>query len=282
MPQSFHRGNDWFVLYGTGGPLSGGSLHLAPLSTIITGNLVSFATNLTRLRMTHVSFQTSTILYTDPYKGMLTPSVLVDITGDQQADIIAAMYNSTVVAIDGSTLQQIWNYSVPNSESLVVPTPAYFNNDNVTDFLIVYQMKSTTSGNTTTQVKHKFAKRLLRNFTLQAYIIDGKTGKPIYEKPFLGTIETEMGGLSLRMSGQGNDMFVFWSSEIACYTTNSSSNASAYSTNQCRNATLVFKLNAMNQYDQPPGFELYNSGKSNTTKHCSFTLYVSFRETKSF
>lgn len=195
---------------------------------------------------------------------MLTPSVLVDITGDKQVDIIAAMYNSTVVAIDGSTLQQIWNYSVPNSESLVVPTPAYFNNDNVTDFLIVYQIKSATNGNITTQVIHKLTKKVLCHFTLQAYIIDGKTGKPIYEKPFLGTIETEMGGLSLRMSGKGNDMYVFWSSEIACYTSNNSNNASNYSTNNCRNSTLVFKLNAMNQYDQPPGFELYNSGKHKT------------------
>lgn len=91
---------------------------------------------------------------------MLTQSVLVDITGDKQIDIIAAMYNSTVVAIDGSTLQQIWNYSVPNSESLVVPTPAYFNSDNVTDFLIVYQVRSPTTDNITTQVfKQKIRKQ---------------------------------------------------------------------------------------------------------------------------
>lgn len=82
---------------------------------------------------------------------MLTQAVLVDITGDKQVDIIAAMYNSTVVAIDGFTLQQIWNYSVPNSETVAVPTPAYFNDDNVTDFMIVYQIIN-AAGKSTTQV----------------------------------------------------------------------------------------------------------------------------------
>lgn len=84
---------------------------------------------------------------------MLTQAVLVDITGDEQIDIIVAMYNSTVIAIDGFTLKQIWNYTVPNSETLVVPTPAYFNDDNVTDFLIVYQINDPVKGNTTTQVQ---------------------------------------------------------------------------------------------------------------------------------
>lgn len=86
---------------------------------------------------------------------MLTQSILVDITGDNQVDIIIAMYNSTVIAIDGSTLQQIWNHSIPNSETLMVPTPAYFNNDNITDFLIVYQVKNSENG-TTTQVLKLF------------------------------------------------------------------------------------------------------------------------------
>lgn len=83
--------------------------------------------------------QTPQTLYEDFYKGVLTPSVLVDITGDNQPDIIAAMFNSTIVAIDGKTFKQIWNCSIPDSETLSVPTPGYFNNDNVTDFLVKYQ-----------------------------------------------------------------------------------------------------------------------------------------------
>lgn len=64
------------------------------------------------------------------------------------------------------------------------------------------------------------------------------------------------------MSAYGNDMFAFWSSEALCYHLSNSSNT----TERClesSNSTFLFKLNAMNQYDQPPGFELYNSGKIN-------------------
>lgn len=83
---------------------------------------------------------------------MLTQSVLVDITGDNQTDIVTAMFNSTVVAIDGKTLKQLWNYSIPNSESLVIPTPGFFNDDNVTDFLVVYKTGYDENGSELTKV----------------------------------------------------------------------------------------------------------------------------------
>lgn len=157
------------------------------------------------------------------------------------------MFNSTVVAINGTNLQQIWNYSVPAAESLMPPAPAYFNSDNITDFLVVYEPLHPTD-----------------NTSTQTFIIDGKTGKPIYEKPYTRSLKTQTGALSLRMSGYGNDMFVFWSKEPACFTFNGSVNATVYTEGRCStasNASLVVTLNAMNQYDQPPGFEIYNSEK---------------------
>lgn len=66
--------------------------------------------------------------------------ILVDITGDKIEDIVAAMYNSTIVAFDGITFKQLWNFTIPNSETLSAPTPGYFNGDNVTDFLVKYQI----------------------------------------------------------------------------------------------------------------------------------------------
>lgn len=78
----------------------------------------------------------------------------MDITGDQVPDIITAMYNSTVVAINGKTFQQIWNYTIPgpNSETNISPTPGYFNFDNVTDFLVIYQKYDDILNNNYTQV----------------------------------------------------------------------------------------------------------------------------------
>ena len=56
-------------------------------------------------------------LYKDDQKGIMTPPVLVDLTGDNVEDIVMQMFNSTIVAIDGETYKQLWNYSVPSSES---------------------------------------------------------------------------------------------------------------------------------------------------------------------
>lgn len=99
------------------------------------------------------------VLYEDKANGIFNPSILVDITGDNITDIVTAMFNSCLVAINGETFQQIWNFTIPgnNSESGITPTPGYFNSDNYTDFLVIYQSSSNTSNNTSnTQVIHQF------------------------------------------------------------------------------------------------------------------------------
>lgn len=65
--------------------------------------------------------------------------MFADLNGDKNNDIISAMFNSTIIAFDGQTLKQIWNYTVNSSETLGTPIPGYFTSDNVTDFLIKYQ-----------------------------------------------------------------------------------------------------------------------------------------------
>lgn len=94
-------------------------------------------------------------LYEDKFKGVLNPSILVDITGDNITDIVTSMFNSFLVAFDGETFKQIWNFSVPgnNSESEITPTPGYFNFDNITDFLIIYETQINDTNTTSrTQV----------------------------------------------------------------------------------------------------------------------------------
>lgn len=108
-------------------------------------------------------------------------------------------------------------------------------------------------------------------------ILDGKSGKPVYEKPFIGVPKDQVGGLSLRMSGYGNDMFVFWSSETICSSFNNDSiitNSTNKTCSQSLNTTYILKLNAMNQYDQPPGFELYSSGKYELQIYYLFYLFI--------
>ncbi len=62
------------------------------------------------------NFQAAAI-FTDPYKGIMTPPVLIDLTGDKVKDIVFSTFNSTVVAIDGEKLTILWNTTFPQSET---------------------------------------------------------------------------------------------------------------------------------------------------------------------
>ncbi|CAG9855817.1 unnamed protein product [Phyllotreta striolata] len=230
MPEILVQNNKSFVIFGTGSPTSGGNLTAAPFTDISIGVLSNATKN----------------LYEDKFKGVLIQSVLVDITGDGTPDIITAMYNSTLVAINGENFKQIWNYTVPgpNPETNISPTPAYFNFDNVTDFLIIYQ---------------KYDDILNYNYT-QTFIIDGKTGTPIY-KPITGGVITQSSGLSVSLESHGYDMYLFWTSECVKFDKTPFKGVNdAYG--EClehNNNTLGLKLNALSQFHQPPGFVIYNS-----------------------
>lgn len=50
-------------------------------------------------------------VYSNINKGIITPPALVDITGDGVLDIVLADLTSTVAAIDGNTLTQLWNFT---------------------------------------------------------------------------------------------------------------------------------------------------------------------------
>lgn len=65
---------------------------------------------------TRLSLQAK-LLYQDEYKGIMVPPVIADINGDKVADIVMAMFNATVVAFDGNSFLQIWNFSFPSSET---------------------------------------------------------------------------------------------------------------------------------------------------------------------
>ncbi|XP_044747625.1 uncharacterized protein LOC123308894 [Coccinella septempunctata] len=237
MPQILHNspGKD-FIILGNGGPSTSGNLS----AIVLDPHLFSSASN------------KNFTLYQDPNNGVFIQSVLVDLNGDNVPDIVSAMYNSTVVAIDGRNFSQIWNFTVPNASTNTVPTPCFFNFDNVTDFLVIYE---------TYDVILKY------NYT-QTFILSGATGKPIYQKPISDSIGTQIGGISLSMESYGYDIFLFWTSECRSIDIYKKLDVPVKGINvhplfeNCHhqeNTTVVLKLNMLNQFDQPPGVEIYNS-----------------------
>ncbi|KAK2584547.1 hypothetical protein KPH14_006916 [Odynerus spinipes] len=187
-------------------------------------------------------------------KAALLPPILVDITLDGVADIVASMFDSTIIAYDGLTFDPIWNYTVPDSEILSIPVPGYYNDDNIPDFM----------------VKHQIEIESPKYYYTISMIIDGKTGQPLLEKPIEDSLNKQMSGLSVTINGFGNDWFLHWSGN--CLNNEDSKKTSQFSNNKnslsqkhvdlCNvkfNSTLTTNLLALSQHVGPPGIILYSS-----------------------
>ncbi|XP_047000250.1 uncharacterized protein LOC124616060 [Schistocerca americana] len=225
------------VIFGTGGHNSAGGLYVVSLQELMLGE------------MQHVK-----VLYRDEFKGIMSPSVLADITHDDVEDIITAAFNSTVLAFDGQRLKMLWNYTVPNSETFSMPTPGYFNDDDTPDFLVKYQ---TGPG-------------FPVYYYSQTLILDGKSGALIIDEPLIDTAGSQTGGLTISMDGMGNDVFLYWSAD--CLGHEKAQDVYAFMPNTpiqvqsraniCKlrfNATLITKLLALSQHLEPPGVAVYSS-----------------------
>ena len=56
----------------------------------------------------------------------MTPPVLIDVNNDEIEDIIIPLYNSTLFVFDGSTFQQLWHRTFPNSETYRFNSISFF------------------------------------------------------------------------------------------------------------------------------------------------------------
>ncbi|KAF4519305.1 hypothetical protein B566_EDAN005244 [Ephemera danica] len=167
------------LLVGTGGPHTRGGLHAMPLHPLQGMQLA----------------KSQVLYYSQEKGGLLTPALLVDITGDGTEDVVAAMFDSVVVAFDGISFTMLWNYSIPASELHSPISAGYFNDDNIPDILIRFHMGP------------GFPKY---HYT-QTQVLDGRTGKALLKKP-LSAAPSADSAPSLSLEGHGNDAFLVWSS----------------------------------------------------------------------
>jgi outer membrane protein assembly factor BamB len=114
-------GEDYTVIFGTGGETVGGNLFVTSLSSILKGDLSD-----------------AKLLDSSPGKGYIGPAAWVDITADSFPDIIANAVEGKLVAFNGRTFEKIWSVKVPNSEAYSSIAPGYFTGDNTPDFFVSY------------------------------------------------------------------------------------------------------------------------------------------------
>ncbi|XP_014216884.1 uncharacterized protein LOC106645513 [Copidosoma floridanum] len=178
------------------------------------------------------------------------PPLLIDVNSDGTEDMIVAMANSSVLAIDGLTFKEIWNFTIEGSEVISIPVPGYYNDDKVPDFM----------------VKHQIGPGFPLYYYTSATVLDGKTGKPLLETPMIDTMSGQMSGLSITVDGFGNDWFVHWSGD--CLGKEGARDKYEFfrdsdpDADLCRlrfNSSLVTSLYAFSQHVGPPGLALYRS-----------------------
>lgn len=116
-----NNGEDYQVIFGTGGETVGGNLFVTTLSSILTGDISG-----------------AVLLDSSPDKGYIGPAAWADITGDSYPDIIANAVEGKLLAFNGKTYEKIWSVKVPNSEAYSSIAPGYFNADAIPDFFVSY------------------------------------------------------------------------------------------------------------------------------------------------
>jgi len=165
----FDEGDDYHVIFGTGGETIGGSLYVTTLSSILKGDL-----------------RDARLLESSKEKGYIGPAVWVDITGDESPDIVANAVEGKLVAFDGKTYERLWTVKVPNAEAYSSIAPGYFTDDKTADFFVSYAIGQWP--------KLEWSKQLM---------VDGATGKIIYVDS-LGFYQTST-PVVIDLDGNGRD-----------------------------------------------------------------------------
>ena len=164
------------VLYGTGGNMNSGALYAIALLDLYRKNL-----NSTRL------------VYRDTAKGILSPALLVDVTGDGLEDIVIATINSNVMAFDGATFRCLWNRTLAGYESITALAAAQWDEDAAPDVMVKFNYGSVFP-------VYQYQ---------QSLVLSGANGSTLASLA-PDTLATLSSPLALSLTGAGNDMFLHW------------------------------------------------------------------------
>ncbi len=115
------NGEDYEVIFGTGGETIGGNLYVTKLSDILAGDLSN-----------------AILLDSSPGKGYIGPPVRVDFTGDGVYDIIANSVDGRLLTYDGNTKEKLWEVKMPGTEAYTSIAVGRFNSDSIPDFFVSY------------------------------------------------------------------------------------------------------------------------------------------------
>jgi outer membrane protein assembly factor BamB len=111
------------VIFGTGGETIGGSLYIATLNDIMSGDLSG-----------------SVNLATGDEKGFIAPPLLADLNGDNYLDIVANAVDGRTLAFSGKDYKELWNVDIENTEVYGSLSAGAFITDSRTDIYTTYSI----------------------------------------------------------------------------------------------------------------------------------------------
>jgi outer membrane protein assembly factor BamB len=97
-------GKDW-LYFGTGGETDGGTAYRVPVAALLDG---SFATSAQQL-------------IAPGAKGVMAPPTLVELTGDNDPEILVSAFDGRLIALNGATGQTLWEHRSDGEESYHQP-----------------------------------------------------------------------------------------------------------------------------------------------------------------
>ena len=111
------------LLFGTGGETIDGNLWIVDFSALINEDL-----------------STAIPLLNNSNLGVIAPPSIADLNNDNYLDIVCQNFGGKVFAIDGNSLESLWEFHIPNTESSASPILGNFTaSDNNTDvFATIY------------------------------------------------------------------------------------------------------------------------------------------------
>lgn len=108
---------DYSIVFGTGGETLNGNIFIAGLSDLRNKRLSN-----------------AKVIASESGHGFIAPPTVTDINGDGIMDIMAISHGSSIFAIDGKTLEKIWDLKIPKTESSNSLAVGRFNDDDTPDF----------------------------------------------------------------------------------------------------------------------------------------------------
>lgn len=114
-------GDDYRIIFGTGGETVGGNLFVGTLKEVLRGDL-----------------STAKKIATSPNKGFIAPPAWVDVNFDGQPDVVAAAVDGRLLAFDGKDLAPLWGTPLPGVEAYSSVAIGNFTDDTTPDFFVSF------------------------------------------------------------------------------------------------------------------------------------------------